>query len=61
MFKHYDDIETFDQLYREELSECDRNRKAYQKVEQRFKQRFGKRRYSSYDSFKNAYSRRRRK
>lgn len=59
MFKHYDDIETFDRLYRESLSECDRNRKAYQKVEQRFKDRFGKRRYSSYESFKSAYSIRR--
>lgn len=58
-FKHYEDTDTFDRLYQQELSRSDRNRDAYRKVEERFKQRFGKRRYSSFESFKVSYSIRR--
>jgi len=58
MFDHYDDMQTFDSLYQQHIGQCKRNKDAYQKVERKYKDRFGKRRYSSFQSFKVAYSRR---
>jgi len=54
-FKHYDDIDTFDRLYRKNLLGAGSNRQAYRKVERRFADRFGKRKYKSFESFKSAY------
>lgn len=60
-FEHYDDIQTFDRIYQQKIAECETHRQAYQQTERIYLHSFGKRRYSNFTSFKNAYSQRHRK
>lgn len=57
-FRHYDDTDTFDRLYVKNLQKASSNTEAYRMTEEAFKKRFGKRKYSSPESFKVAYHRR---
>lgn len=58
---HLHDPAAFDERFIELSAECSTYEEAYQKVEQEYRSVFRRNRYSSYNSFRNAYTVRRKK
>lgn len=57
-FVHLHNPYEFDKRFMEKAKECDTYEEAYHEVEKEHKSTFGTRKYSSYNSYRNARSRR---